>query len=264
MKKRLNGKIKKDKRKIITLIVILVFLLYICLALIVSNRKYLYIESVFKNISSSVNEFFINNAYSKKGFSNNIINSKVKYLEKENNKLRDALALSNEKQDYITAEIVNHTSKTWFDKVQINVGYKDNVLKDLPVINSEGLIGFVSKTSKNTSEIRLLTSVNDDGLLSVMIETKDGAIAGVLSDYDVKKGLFKISDVTNKNNVLAGDRVVLSGYDNELYKGIYVGRVVKEENSNYGLSRTIWVESSVNFDDLLFVALPVKEALKWL
>ncbi len=262
MKKRLNGKIKKGKRKLITLIVVLIFLLYFCLTLVVSDRKYLYIESIFKNISSSINEFFINNAYSKKGFSNNIINSKVKYLENENSKLKDALALKNEKQSYVIAQIVNHTSKTWFDTVQINVGYNDNVVKDLPVINSEGLVGFVSKTTKSTSEIKLLTSVNDESLLSVMIETKEGVIAGVLSSYDVKKGLFKISDVTNKNNVLAGDSVVLSGYDNDLYKGIYVGRVVKEENSNYGLSRTIWVESSVNFDDLLFVALPTYEVSK--
>ena len=53
--------------------------------------------------------------------------------------------------------------------------------------------------------------------------------------------------------------MVLSGYDKENYNGIYVGRVVKEENSNYGLSRTIWVESSVNFDDLLFLMVVIEK-----
>ena len=155
--------------------------------------------------------------------------------------------------DYI---LKMHT-KNYRAKPYIGVGYDDGISKDLPVINAEGLIGFISKTSKNVSEVKLLTSINENNLRSVLIETNDGVVAGMLSDYSVKNGLFKITDVTSKASVLAGDSVVLSGYDNESYKGIYVGKVVKEESDNYGLSRTIWVESSVNFDDLMYVLVPV-------
>lgn len=260
MKKRiLNKSFKKEKRKIITFIIVLIFMLYFCLTLIVSNRRYLYIEKVFKSISSSINTFFIENAYSNYESSSNIINSKIKYLEKENSKLKNIIELKQENVNYVAVKIVNHTSKTWFDRLDINEGYHEGIKKGHPVISSDGLIGFVSKTSKNVSEVKLLTSTNENSLLSVLIETNDGPVAGVLSDYDVKKGLFKITDVVHKNEILAGDSAVLSGYDNETYKGIYVGRVVKEENSNYGLSRTVWVESSVNFDDLLFALVVINE-----
>lgn len=260
-KRRLNKNFNKEKRKIISFIIILVFILYFCLTLIVSNRHYLFIEKVFKSVSSSINSFFIDNAYSNYESSNNIINSKIKYLEKENSKLKSTLGLKEENVNYVAVKIVNHTTKTWFDRLDINAGYKKGIKKGYPVISSDGLIGFVSKTSKNVSEVKLLTSTNENSLLSVLIETNDGPVAGVLSDYDVKKGLFKVTDVTHQNEILAGDSVVLSGYDNETYKGIYVGRVVKEENSNYGLSRTIWVESSVNFDDLLFALVVINEWL---
>ena len=160
--------------------------------------------------------------------------------------------------DYVIGEITNHTAKNWFNIVEISKGYNDGIKKDDAVINSEGLVGFVSKVSGKMSEVKLLTSVSQNNMLSVTIETNDGYVAGVLSDYDVNTGLFKVDGVMSKSNILAGDKVTLSGYDNESYKGIYVGMVVKEESSNYGLNKTIWVESSVNFDDLMFVAV-VKE-----
>lgn len=256
MRKELNGKINKTKKKIIMLVVILIFLLYFCLTLTLSERRYLYIEKIFKSISSSVNSFFINNAYSNSDFSSNIISSRINYLQKENNNLRKINELKQKNHDYVVAEIVNHTSKTWFNKVTINAGFDNYIKKDLPVINEEGLIGFVSKTGKKISEVKLLTSFNKDNMISVFVETEGGSIAGMLSDYDEKKNLFKVSDITNKNEIKVGTSVVLSGYDNEAYKGIYIGKVVKEEPSNYGLSRTIWVESSVNFDDLMFVLVP--------
>ena len=90
-------------------------------------------------------------------------------------------------------------------------------------------------------------------MLPVFINSNGNELFGMLSSYDAKKGLFKVTGITNKDSVNNGDTVTLSGYDNNLYKGIYVGRVVKEELSNYGISKTIWVKSGVNFDDILFV-----------
>lgn len=265
MKKRLNGKEKYNKRKILSIIVIIIFLLYFSLVLNVSNRRFLYIEGFFKTISSCVNSFFIDKVYSSNDYRDNIVNSKIKYLEKENNNLKRILNLKEENTNYVVGKVINHISKTWFDKIEINVGFDEKISNDLPVINHEGLIGFISKTGKKVSEVKLLTSIDDDSLISVMVETEaGGSVAGVLSGYDVNEGLFKISDVTNKTNVSKGDLVVLSGYDNGAYKGIYVGKVVKEEKEDYGLSRIIWVESSVNFDDLMFVVVPTMEVNWWL
>ena len=114
------------------------------------------------------------------------------------------------------------------------------------------MVGFVSKTSKSVSEVKLLTSVSDDNMLSVLIELSGEDISGVLSGYDSKTGLFKVTDIMSKSKINVEDKVVLSGYGNYLYKGIYIGEVVKEEISNHGLSKTVWVSSNVNFDDILF------------
>lgn len=255
---KLNVKPNKKKKKMITFIVITMFVIFVCSTLTLINRKYFFIEKVFKNVSSLVNSYIISNVYSTNSFSENLVSSKINYLQKENNELRKNLELQEKNDDYVIGEITNHTAKNWFNIVEISRGYNDGIKKDDAVINSEGLVGFVSKVSGKMSEVKLLTSVSQNNMLSVTIETNDGYVAGVLSDYDVNTGLFKVDGVMSKSNILAGDKVTLSGYDNESYKGIYVGMVVKEESSNYGLNKTIWVESSVNFDDLMFVAV-VKE-----
>ena len=253
MKKRLNGNKKVFNKKIITFIVVFIFLFYFSLTLVLSERKYLFLESMFKTISSNINEYFINKVYSNKNISSNIINSKAKYLEKENNNLKEMMDIKSKNTNSVVAEVVNHNSKLWFNKITINKGYDSKIKNDLPVINELGLVGFITKTGKKVSEVTLLTNINKGNLLSVFIETDNGSVAGMLSEYDVKNNLFKISDVSNQSKIKTGDNVILSGYDNEFYKGIYVGKVIKEQTVDYGLSKDVWIKQDVNYDDLMFV-----------
>ena len=169
-----------------------------------------------------------------------------------NKDLRKIVGLKEKEENYIFSEVTSHVALE-SARLTINNGYKSGIKNDLPVINEEGLVGFISKTGKYVSEITLITSINKDNMIPVFINSNGNELFGMLSSYDVKKGLFKVTGITNKDSVNNGDSVTLSGYDNNLYKGIYVGRVVKEELSNYGISKTIWVKSGVNFDDILFV-----------
>ncbi len=258
VKKKLNTNNKKVRKKIILSIVLLIFLLFTSSCLVLIERNYFFAEKIFKDVSSKINSYVVSNFYSVNNSSSNVLLSKIEYLQKENNELRNNLKLDEKTYDYTDAQIINHTIKNWYDKVEISKGFNAGIKKDDVVISKQGLVGFVSKVSKNASEVSLITSVSDKKMLSVLVQTSYGNLSGVLKDYDLKKGLFKVTDVMSKNPILAGDKVVLSGYDNDLYKGIYIGMVVKEQTSNYGLSKTLWVESSVNFDDLLFVQI-IKE-----
>lgn len=259
MKKSINGKRRRSNKNILIFIVVFIFVIYISVLLTVSNRKYLFLESAFKNASAKINEFFIDKVYSTKNYSNKMINSKIKYLQDENNDLRKALDFKKRNENYLIAEVVNHTSKTWFNKVSINKGYNSNIKKDSLVVNENGLVGFIGKVSKNQSEVKLITSVSDDNMLSVFVEAQGEAASGMLSYYDNKSDLFKVESITSKAEIKKGDCVVLSGFDNPLYKGIYVGAVVKEETDDYGLSRTVWVKSDVNFNDLMFLGVYLTE-----
>lgn len=258
MKKKINVNTSKIKKNIIIIIVVLIFLIFTTYSITLIDRDYFFIEKCFKNISSKINSYIIKKTYNINDYSSNVLSSKIQYLEKENNELRKSINLSENETLYVISEVVNHNMKTWFNKIEISKGYNDGIKKDDVVISPDGLIGFVNKVSKELSEVRLITDVSYKNMLSVIIKTSKGNVSGVLKEYDNKTGLFKVYDVVSKYEISINDDVVLSGYDNNLYKGIYVGKVVKEEKSNYGLSKIIWVKSSVNFDDLLFATV-IKE-----
>ena len=152
----MNVNLKNVKRKVIFIIVILIFAIYFSLACALSDRRYLYIESAFKTVVSKINEFFINNSYSHNNYSSNITNSKVKYLEKENDNLRKIVGLKEKEENYIFSEVTSHVA-LGSARLTINNGYKSGIKNDLPVINEEGLVGFISKTGKYVSEITLIT-----------------------------------------------------------------------------------------------------------
>lgn len=247
---------KSKLNKIITIVVIYIFIIYLSLVLSSIDRKYFFVEKIFKGISSRVNTFIINNMYNTNNGSYNIVSSRINYLEKENELLRKEASLKQNNTSYLLSEIINHNSKLLLDRVIINNGYNDNIKKDNAVITSDGLVGFISKTSKNISEVTLLPSILKNNKISVIIKADDDVL-GILSDYDIKNNLFIVKDVTSKSNIKAGDTVVLAGYNNDIYKGIHIGKVYKEENNNYGLSKNIYVESNVNFNDLLFVSVVI-------
>lgn len=243
-------------KKNIIVIVICIFLFFISNTFLVIDRKYSIMESSFKRASALITGYFKSKLYEEK-LSNNITNSKINYLEKENDKLKKSIDLKNTTPNTIIASVYNHNLLYWYNRLEIDKGTKSGIKINDPVINSEGLIGFISKTSNNVSEVVLLTNVNNSYKVSVLIKNGDNYIPGMLSKYDNKTKLFKITNVTSKDKIEKSSSVVLSGYDKESYKDIYIGKVVKEKNSNYGLTKTIYVKSDVDFDNIMFVAVEV-------
>lgn len=254
MKKNINFQRKIISKNTLIIIISGIFLFFICTSLALFDRSFLKLESTFKQLSGNINDYFIDKMYSKKDFNKNLNSSKIEALEDENNELKGMLSLKEKNDKYVIANVINHTSKIWFDKLEISKGYLDGIKKDAPVINEKGLIGFISKTSKNISEVKLLTNVNENDMISVLINVDGKEISGILKEYDSKRKMFKITDCLSRDIIKQGSKVVLSGYGNEVYKGIYIGEVKDEVVSDYGLSKTLFVSSLVNFDDILFVA----------
>ena len=120
----MNVNLKNVKRKVIFIIVISIFVIYFSLACALSDRRYLYIESAFKTVVSKINEFFINNSYSLNNYSSNIINSKVKYLEKENDNLRKIVGFVPQKGVLFSGTI------------ESNIKYSDESMSDEKMIEA--------------------------------------------------------------------------------------------------------------------------------
>ena len=255
MKKRINWRKKNN----IKYFVIIIFILFVSLSLSLFNRKEFIVETFFKSMTSKINSYFISKLYANNKLSDSFNATRYNSMQEENNQLRSILDLEKNSTSFIAAEVTIQNSRSWFDKIYINKGTNNNIREGLVVVNNEGAIGFVNKSYNNISEVSLLTGTYSDNLVSVIIETDLGNISGIITSYDVNKKMYVVSDITTKDNIPPGSKVLLYGYNDERINGILVGYVAKEETDSYGLSKRVWVKTNVDFNNLMFVSVMVNK-----
>ena len=176
-------------------------------------------------------------------------------LEKEIKELKDLLELNKTLTEYtpINATILSRNKSYWYNTLTIDKGKKDGIKKDMAVITSKGLIGKISSVSNNSSEIKLITSDDINFKVSITIKTNDIDNFAILNGYDKKTNLIKATGIDKTTNISIGDRVLTSGLGEKFPGGIYIGTVEKIESDKYNLSKTVYIKTYQNFNDIHYV-----------
>lgn len=176
-------------------------------------------------------------------------------LEKEIKELKDLLELNKTLTEYapINATILSRNKSYWYNTLTIDKGKKDGIKKDMAVITSKGLIGKISSVSNNSSEIKLITSDDINFKVSITIKTNDIDNFAILNGYDKKTNLIKATGIDKTTNLNIGDRVLTSGLGEKFPGGIYIGTVEKIESDKYNLSKTVYIKTYQNFNDIHYV-----------
>lgn len=176
-------------------------------------------------------------------------------LEKEIEELKKALELNKTLTEYdiVNATILSRNRSYWFNNITIDKGKKEGIKEGMAVITKNGLIGKISKTSNHSSEIKLITSDDVNYKVSVAIKTNDSDNYAILNGYDKKTGLLKVTGVDKTTNVAKDDQVVTSGLGGLFPGGIYVGTVEKIESDKYNLSKTLYIKTAQDFNNVHYV-----------
>lgn len=125
---------------------------------------------------------------------------------------------------------------------KIQYGKKDKVKIGLGVINEFGLVGKITDINKIDST---LTTIRDLKDISVVVNDSYGKL-----NYDCNLNQFIITDISNYDKVFINDKVYTSGYGT-INEKLYIGKVTRVENDS--ISKKIYVESLVNFNDLNYL-----------
>lgn len=180
----------------------------------------------------------------------------ISNLQEENDSLRASLNLSDKlsRDNVITAEVSMRPSVNWLKELTINVGKSKNVIKSMLATSNGGVIGFVTKVYDDSTTISLLSgSLSDTYLASSVISEDGNQIFGIISNYDNKKKLLKMTQLNSSENIKKGTEVVTSGLDDVSVKGVPIGTV--ESVSDYEGNRTIFVKPYADFDKISYVTL---------
>lgn len=260
--------------KTISLFIILIFIFII--NILVNDRSLSSIESFIKNmtistekvlympfnyITDKIDEYkVLKKEYKKtkkilyKIKTYDLMVSKLSEKNKRIKELEEMLELKNNYSNYdiITSSVVNRSVNGFYQTLTIDKGYKDGIKKNMAVISNKGLIGKILNTTKNTSTVKLLTSVNNSSQISVLIETKEKNIYGLLSGYQNNK--FIVSGISDNTEIENYSKVVTTGLDDIFPSGILVGYVIGDIKDNFDLEKTIYVSPSSSFSDINYVS----------
>ena len=121
----------------------------------------------------------------------------------------------------IAARAVGETDGPFVRSLLLNVGAQDGVSIGNPVMSTNGLVGHVINTGPNTTRVLRVSDLNSR---IAVASVRSGATAILAGD---NSPLPKLSFVSQRENWMTGDRVISSGDDGSLPRGLQIGEVVR-------------------------------------
>lgn len=174
-------------------------------------------------------------------------------LQSENEELSALLDLqpSLVGKNVIASSVISRSPDTWLDSIIIDVGTNSNIEENMSVMTESGLVGHVTEVSATSSKVQLLITENNQMKnVAVSIQTDDGIVSGILSDYDEKTQELILKQVPNDAKVSEGSTVTTSGLGGVSPDGLIIGEVTSASSDNFGLSQSVRVKPAADFKDI--------------
>jgi len=146
------------------------------------------------------------------------------------------------------ANVVMRDPANWWRTIQIDLGSRDGVRENLPVLTSSGLIGRVSSVSLTRSQIVLIGDPNCR--VSATVENSARDMGVVVASGPVDTSLVQLTYLASSANLKPGQNVLTSGMGDVFPKGIPIGQIVYAHTVEYGLYTEAQVKLSANLGSL--------------
>jgi rod shape-determining protein MreC len=170
-------------------------------------------------------------------------------IARENDQLRGLLGWQRQAPWRLKlANVVMRDPANWWRTVQIDLGSRDGLRVDLPVITASGLVGRVSSVSLMRSQIVLIGDPNCR--VSATVENAAHDMGVIIASGPIDTSLVELTYLASSANLKPGQSVVTSGLGGVFPKGIPIGQVVDSRSVEYGLYTEARVKLSANLGSL--------------
>lgn len=169
-------------------------------------------------------------------------------IKAENKTLREYANLTDKYTKYTTvpAYVIDRDFTNLNDTIIINVGSKDGVKNNMPVVSSDGVVGHVISATENTAKVQLII----DSASSV------SAIMSISRDNIIVKGnlesnnLLKAEYISTDADLILNDEVETSGLGGIYPKGLKIGKLIEINEAQNVTEKSATIETSVDFSKL--------------
>lgn len=144
--------------------------------------------------------------------------------------------------------VVMRDAANWWFTVQIDLGSRDGITENLPVITESGLVGRVSSVSLTRSQIVLVGDPNCR--VSATVENGARDIGVIIASDPLDNSRVNLTYLASGANLKPGQNVVTSGLGGVFPKGIPLGQIVDSRSVEFGLYTEARVKLNANLGSL--------------
>src|SRR5512141_3035254 len=148
---------------------------------------------------------------------------------------------------YKAAAVIGRDPSPFLHYVIINRGSNDGILRGMPVVTDQGLVGRVDAVIADAARIQLVT----DPASSVNVRLQNAEVEASLSGSVT--GDVSLDLIPQDTNVQAGDLVLTSGLGGGYPPDLIVGQVVNVRTREFDLFQQATVQPVVDFNRLQIV-----------
>ncbi len=179
-----------------------------------------------------------------------IENIQLKELERENHVLRQLLnyTRSNPQFNYETSAVVGRslgfdpTNLLYF--VYLDVGTRDGIAKNMPVITDRGLVGRVTAAGASSAQVLML--IDPGSAVNAVIQNSQasGVVRGNID------GTLQMERIPPSESVSPGDIVLTSGLGGNFPSKLVIGQVTEVTQRDQDMFQTARIRPTVDFGKL--------------
>lgn len=175
--------------------------------------------------------------------------SQTEGLKNDNERLRQLLGWQRQQTRKMKlANVVLRDPANWWRTVQIDLGSRDGIRTNMPVLTMEGLAGRISAVGLTRSQVVLLGDPNCKVAAKVENETRDTGVVGPSGPLDSE--YVELGFLSRNANLKPGQNVRTSGNGGIFPKDILIGKVVESHSVEYGLNMVAVVKLAANLSAL--------------
>ncbi|MFA7637192.1 MAG: rod shape-determining protein MreC [Monoglobales bacterium] len=175
---------------------------------------------------------------------------KVDAYREENLRLKEILELSkqNAQHNPVCAEVIGREAENWSGIIKLNKGSLSGIEKNDIVVETAGLVGYVSEVGTNWCAVTTVVSP-DSGISCIVPRTAEIVM---LQGGLVEKSSngFTLSYIPENSTITQGEAIETSGEGGIYPKGLLVGRVENIHIGADGVSKEADGKAAVDFKKL--------------
>jgi rod shape-determining protein MreC len=176
--------------------------------------------------------------------------SRTESIVRENERLRQLIGWQVQKHGHFKlASVVLREPSNWWRTVQIDLGSRNGISNNLPVLSGDGaLVGRISSVSLTRSQVLLLGDPSCKVAARVENPTHDTGVIGAAGPLESE--FVEMGYLSRNADLKPGQNVWTSGTGGIFPKDILIGKVVDSRSAEFGLTTVARVKLAANLNGL--------------